>query len=202
VSGFTLIEALVVLIFTALVTMLLTESLARVFDMRTRFAAYLDAAAASEMTLSWLRHSTEALIADFVDGDSRFQGTATAFSGITLAAPGTDPGSPHAFAWRLTSNAATKELRLESRVDQGAWVAVAAWPQLTGRFDYDGGDGHWVQQWPPAMTTPTTPQLPRLIRIAIGTAADGWSAILVPNGQRVARQRNDNVQRSIIGQSQ
>jgi hypothetical protein len=190
----------VVLIFTALVTMLLTESLARVFDLRTRFAAYLDSAAASEMTLSWLRRSAEALVPDYPDGDSRFQGKAMEFTGITLAAPGTDPGIPHAFGWRLTFNNTTRELRLENRVDRGSWVAVAAWPERTGHFDYDGGDGHWVQDWPPAMSVPDTPQLPRLIRVVIGGGADAWSAILVPNGQRLARPRNDNLQRSIIGQ--
>jgi hypothetical protein len=190
----------VVLIFTALVTMLLTESLARVFDLRTRFAAYLDSAAASEMTLSWLRRSTEALVADYPDGDSRFQGSAAAFSGITLAAPGTDPGIPHAFGWRLTLNNTTRELRLENRLDRGGWVAVAAWPERTGRFEYDGGDGRWVADWPPALSGPNIPQLPRLIRMVIGSGSDTWSAILVPNGQRLARQRNDNQQRSIIGQ--
>jgi hypothetical protein len=34
----------------------------------------------------------------------------------------------------------------------------------------------------------------------IGAGADSWSAILVPYGQRLARQRTDNLQQSILPQ--
>jgi hypothetical protein len=190
----------VVLIFVGFVTVLLSDSLTRIFDLRTRFSAYLDSAAASEMTLAWLRRSTEGLIPDYVDGDARFQGKADAFSGITLAAPGTDPGIPHLISWRLVNNAGTRELRLENKVDRAPWVAVAAWPERTGHFDYDGGDGRFVTEWPPAMVSPQTPQLPRLIRVVIGGGAEGWSAILVPFGPRLGRVRSDNIQRSVLPQ--
>lgn len=199
-AGFTLIEALVVLIFVGIVTAVLTDSLTRVFELRTRFAAYLDSAAASQMTLSWLRRSTESLIPDYPEGEGRFHGTAVEFSGISLAAPGADPGIPHGISWRLLNNVQNHELRLETRVDRRPWVAVAAWPELSGRFDYDGGDGRWVPEWPPALVTQNSPQIPRLIRVVIGSSADGWSAILAPFGPRMARVRNDNLLRSILPQ--
>lgn len=199
-GGFTIIEALVVLMIVGFTASILTDSLSRVFDLRTRLAAYLDAAASSRMTLNWLRRSVAGLMPDFVDGSIRFRGTAAEFSGITLSAPGADPGVPQRVAWRLAPDAGTKGVRLETQVADGPWVGVAAWPEKAGRLSYDGGDGQWVEEWPPTFATPTTPQIPRYIRIVIGAGADAWSTTLASSGPREARERTGDIARSVIGQ--
>lgn len=199
-AGFTIIEALVVLMIVGFAATILTDSLARVFDLRTRLAAYLDASASSRMTLAWLRRSVSGLVPDFVDGSTRFRGTANEFSGISLTGPGASPGIPLRVAWRLAPEPATKGVRLETREGEAAWVAVAAWPEKNGRFSYDGGDGDWVEEWPPTFATPTTPQLPRYIRIVVGTGPDAWSTTLAPVGPRESKERTGDIAKSVIGQ--
>lgn len=198
-GGFTLIESLVVLMIVAFAATILTDSLSRIFDLRTRLASYLDAAASSRMTLNWLRRSVSGLLPDFADGTIRFLGTATEFSGISLSGPGADPGVPQRVAWRLRPEATTRGVRLETQVGSGPWVAVAAWPEKTGRLSYDGGDGQWVEEWPPSFATPTTPQIPRYIRIVIGSGADAWSTTLASEGPRESKERTGDIARSVLG---
>lgn len=199
-SGFTIIEALVVLMIVGFATAVLTDSLARVFDLRTRLASYLDAAASSRMTLNWLRRSVSGLIPDFVDGTTRFRGTATEFSGISLTGPGADPGIPQRVAWRLVPDQAIRGVRLEVQLAETPWVVVSAWPERTGRFSYDGGDGQWVEEWPPALAAPTAPQIPRFIRVVVGTGADSWSTLLASEGSRESKERTGDIARSVLSQ--
>ncbi len=209
-EGFTLIEALVVLMLVGLVSAVVTDSLTRVLDLRTRLAVYLDSAASSRMTLNWLRRSVAGLVPDFIDGTDRFRGTAAEFTGISITAPGYDIGVPQRVSWRLAPNAAIRGVTLSTRIGDGQWVGVAEWPDRIGRFAYDGGDGQWAAEWPPALaqsaplgriTLPgqsTTPQIPRFIRVEVGTAANNWSAILTSDGSRDGRQRTGDIARSVI----
>lgn len=211
-EGFTLIEALVVVLLIGLVAAVVTESLTRVLDLRTRLAVYLDSATSSRMTLNWLRRSAAGLVPDFVDGEDRFRGTSTEFTGISITAPGYDIGIPQRVSWRLAPNPAVRGVTLSTRIGNGPWVAVAEWPDRTGRFAYDGGNGEWVGEWPPALgqAAPigaivipgqqTTPQIPRFIRVEIGSAENNWSAILVSDGPREGRQRVGDFARSVIQQ--
>ena len=193
-----------------LVSAVVTDSLTRVLDLRTRLAVYLDSAASSRMTLNWLRRSVAGLVPDFVDGTDRFRGTATEFTGISITAPGYDIGVPQSVSWRLAPNTTIRGVTLSARIGDGAWVGVAEWPDRTGRFSYDGGDGQWLSEWPPALAQsgplggivlpgrPMTPQIPRFIRVEVGTAANSWSAVLTSDGSREGRQRTGDIARSVI----
>lgn len=211
-EGFTLIEALVVVLLVGLVSAVVTDSLTRVLDLRSRLASYLDSATSSRMTLNWLRRSAAGLVPDYIDGEDRFRGTPTEFTGISITAPGYDIGIPQRVSWRLLPNPAVKGVTLSTRLGEGPWVAVAEWPDRTGRFAYEGGDGQWVGEWPPAMGNvarlgaiiipgqQVAPQIPRFIRVEVSNAESNWSAILVSDGPREGRQRTGDMAKSILQQ--
>lgn len=189
---------LVVLIIVGMVAAISVDSLSRVFDLRARLSAYLDAATASRMTMNWLRRSTTNLVSDLATSPNRFRGTASEFSGITLAPLGEESGIPTATTWRFTPDSQTRGVRLEYRTGSANWVTVASWPERTGSFTYDGGDGQWVSEWPPAFQSPTLPQIPRYIRVMVGRGSDAWSIVMSPVGNLAARQPTANI-RDVLG---
>jgi hypothetical protein len=153
------------------------------------------------MTVNWLRRSTTNLVPDLATSPNRFRGTAAEFSGITLAPLGEESGVPTAISWRLQPDAPTRGVRLEYRTGPANWVTVAAWPERTGSFTYDGGDGQWVNEWPPPLQSPTLPQIPRYIRIIVGRDANAWSVVMSPVGSLEARQPVANI-RDVLGSNQ
>lgn len=189
---------LVVLVIVGMVAAISIDSLSRVFDLRARLSAYLDAATASRMTTNWLRRSTTNLVPDLATSPNRFRGTASQFSGVTLAPLGEGSGTPTAIAWRLNPDAATRGVRLEYQTGAANWVTVAAWPERTGAFTYDGGDGQWVNEWPPPFQAPNALQIPRYIRAVVGRGTDTWSIVMSPVGSLEARPPAANI-RDILG---
>ena len=186
------------MIIVGMVAALSIDSLSRIFDLRARLSAYLDAATASRMTVSWLRRSTTNLVPDLATSPNRFKGTAAEFSGITLAPLGEEAGVPTAITWRLAPDAQTRGVRLDYRTGTANWVTVAAWPERSGSFTYDGGDGRWVNEWPPPLQSPNLPQIPRYIRVIVGKDASAWSVVMSPVGSLEARQPAANI-RDILG---
>lgn len=205
-QGFTLVEMLVVLVLTALVVGMVFEGLGRVADLRVRLARHLDGAMDETITGSWFRSSVAALQTDLEGAPGAFRGGPQEMSGLTLKPIELPAGAPTAFAWRLVAETASRSVRLGYRGADGVWREIATWPGTSARFLYAGPDGNWLGEWPPPLSggaplgqivSRQRPQLPRFVRLDIGTGPEARSTITAVLGTALPRQGLTDILRSI-----
>ncbi|MDM8545824.1 PulJ/GspJ family protein [Candidatus Venteria ishoeyi] len=181
--GFTLLEMLVVLVITSLVSMLLFHSLSYVLNLRTRFFEQLEGLQTGTMQQYWFRSSTAAIIPDYektphvfqMHDAMIFQGNEQGFSGLTLAALDQESGIPTQFGWILAQDSGIYTLTYSPQSKVTAYgVATdkpASWPILRWEgetasfpvgFRYLHMDGSWQETWPPPSVKAVN-QLPEAI---------------------------------------
>lgn len=158
--GFTLLEMLVVLVLTGMISSILMQGLSQVFRLQTHFGKELFNTQQGEMYTDWFRQSINSVMPDYVDGKNRFKGEARELSGLTLAPldGATDALTPFAWHLKFTPEAGQTQL-LYGEGDADA--EVLAWPGNSGRFIYYDAAGEAHDTWPPPFGK--WPQLPRTI---------------------------------------
>jgi len=158
--GFTLLEMLVVLVITALISTLLLQGLSYVLYLRAQFLRQLDNLQENELRQHWFRSSTAAILTDYLEGAHIFQGQPRKFSGLTLAALDNRFGIPTALSWRIHYQHGSTQLRYHNHQQQD-WL-ISQWPGDYGSFRYQDTKGQWHTQWPPQLGS-EYPQLPQAI---------------------------------------
>lgn len=161
--GFTLLEALVVLVLTALIATVLVEGIGRVADLRRRMASRVEAAPELAMRTGWFRNAIAATLPDLRRGSDRFRGDAATLSGITTAPLGDASGVPTPYAWRIRGVEGGYVLETRERAD---WIAVLGWREPAGKFTFLGPDGRIRDRWP--TDEAGLPQLPEAILLQAG----------------------------------
>lgn len=163
-AGFTLLEMLVVLIMIGLITVLLLQGAAYVFQLRSRLLIHLNDLQQGAIQEFWFRSTTAAIVTDYNDGKHIFRGDEHEFSGLTLAALDMTIGAPTAFAWQLQSSNGVMVLRYQN--SRNEYWEVSRWTGDPDQsyFRYMAKDGEWHTQWPPQFGL-EPPQIPRLIRL-------------------------------------
>ncbi|EDN65723.1 conserved hypothetical protein [Beggiatoa sp. PS] len=160
VSGFTLLEMLVVLFIVSLISTLLLEGFTHVLHLRSRFLVQLDNSQKGAIQEYWFQSTTTGIVTDYYKGEHIFKGNEQEFSGLTLMALDAMPGVPTSFAWQLKYTDGIMKLGYKN--SQGEYWEVAHWFSQQGHFQYQGEEGEWHDQWPPAFGLQTK-QIPRLI---------------------------------------
>lgn len=161
-TGFTLLEMLVVLIFISLISTLLFQGMTYVFYLRSQFLVQFHQFQQGFMQEYWFRSSTEGVIADYEESKHLFKGNQKEFSGLTLAALDALPGTPFPFAWQLKSGEGLTTLRYKNGQDE--FWEISRWSGEAGNFSYMDEKGDWHRQWPPVVGK-NPPQIPRWIRL-------------------------------------
>jgi general secretion pathway protein J len=161
-TGFTLLEVLVVLIFIALLSTLLFQGITYVLYLRSQFLVQFNQFQQGLMQEYWFRNSIEGIVADYEAGDHIFKGDSQELSGLTLAAIDALPGTPTPFAWQLQFNDEMTILRYKN--SQNEFWEIHRWLGKEGYFSYMDIKGDWHRQWPPTLGT-KSPQIPRFIRL-------------------------------------
>lgn len=173
-SGFTLLEMLVVMVLTALITTLLMGGLGMVHRLQGRFGPELFNSQHGAMYVDWFRLTVNGLMPDYPDGAHRFKGERDRFSGLTLSPLDRPPGAPAPFAWLLQFDPVAGETQLRYG-DAGVGATILRWPGSGARFSYLDAKGEKHDNWPPPFGAPA--QLP--VAIWLETPGEGAQRLLV-----------------------
>jgi len=165
-AGFTLLEVIVVLVITSLVTTILMQGLSIVLGTKLRFSSVLSGIEERGLQQSIITSPLRGLIPDYDDGDSRFDGDDRRIRGLTLYPLQGISGAPTSFTLSIDYNSAedaTEITYLEQGYDA---LTLVQWPGGIGEFSYRGREGQWFSNWPPVGDDFL--QAPRTIRIQTG----------------------------------
>jgi prepilin-type N-terminal cleavage/methylation domain-containing protein len=182
--GFTLVEVLVVLIITGLVSSILFEGLSQSVRIRRTAGIELSRVQRDAMKVAWYRQVVNALVPDYPDGTERFKGGPTAFTGLSTASVGIvlDSAAPVAMALAIDVATNTTSVRVTT-VDAGGRGTTVELLKLDGSdyaFRYLDDQDQVNNEWPRRTLAPTT-QLPAAIWIVDGTGTRATSEVLVAN---------------------
>lgn len=188
-KGFTLLEMLVVLILTGMITGILAQGLHQTFLLQTHFGRELFNTQQGEMYTTWFRQSVNGLMPDYEDGKHKFKGSAQEFSGMTLAPLNAATETLSSFVWRLEFDPQSGQTQLKYGAGGEAPV-VLNWPGNSGRFVYFDGNDEPHETWPPFLGK--WPQLPKVIYLESQNSTEPRIFVASPKGLEspLPRQRD------------
>jgi prepilin-type N-terminal cleavage/methylation domain-containing protein len=178
-AGFTLLEMLVVLVLTGMVTGLLMSSLRQVLDLQSRFGIEVFNNQQGAMQATWFRDTVNATVPDQDDGAHRFRGERRSVAGLTLAPLDAADGALLPFTWRLRFEPRRGETVLQYG-DRDDAPAIMSWPGDSGRFQFVDGEGRLHDTWPPFLGQ--WPQLPAAVRLDTGEGDTARVIVAAPRG--------------------
>jgi general secretion pathway protein J len=180
-KGFTLMEILVVLVITSLITGLLLDGLFLVSRLQVRFGPEIYQNQRGAMYRDWFRLTVNSLMPDYPDGGNRFKGDAHSFSGLTLSPLDQPSGAMLSFAWSLRFDPESGQTQLIYESGENRYP-VESWPGNAGRFLYLDAEGNTHDEWPPFAGGADIPQLPRAIYLEMSPDFSPKVVIAVPMG--------------------
>ena len=178
-NGFTLLEILVVLVLTSLITGILLQGLQQVYRLQTHFGTELFASQQGAMRIDWFRSSINGIIPDAPDGKNKFKGEARRISGQTTAPLDAPDGTLAPFIWHMDFDPKTGEMALYSGEGSDAPL-VLTWPGNEGRFLYLDEEGRNHEFWPPLSGKPS--QVPLMVLLEMGPLGQGRKIVATPRG--------------------
>ena len=169
--GFTLLEVLVVLVITALVSAVLMQGMGLVLGLRDNLGEKLLDLDHLSLERNRVILPLEGLIPDFDDGVDKFKGVEGRVSGLTLKPLLRREGRPTRFSFNLKYDERTNLNTLLYQEGNDSVVTLSTWEGGQARFRYIGVDDQWVESWPQesaplqlgVITEIRPPQLPELI---------------------------------------
>lgn len=165
--GFTLLEAIVVLVITSLVAAVAIQGFGIVLGSRVSMAAAVDRMVPALLARNLVADPLSGIIPDYKERNFVFSGARQRLRGLTIRPLDGVAGAPRPFELRfaaLSGGAGTALLYIN---DQGREIEISRWSGTTGRFYYRDVSGAWLDQWPPPRDS-TAPQTPWLIRAETG----------------------------------
>jgi len=184
-SGFTLIEVIVVLVMTSLISAILMQALSLVLDTRFRIRNALIDTETLALQKSILTHPLSGVIPDYFDGPDRFAGESSRMRGLTLTPLHGTSGAPTGFGIAMQYNASTGMTELTYLERGFDPVKLAEWPGDTGSFSYRGKSGAWSRNWPIPSDVPEPS--PRTIRLTTGMSPSEYVVLVMGPHERVGR---------------
>lgn len=169
--GFTVLEMIVVLMITGLITVILFQGLGLALQSRLRVSDQLTDLDQRALQVSILSTPLKALIPDYPDGSDVFQGQAQRLRGLTMMPLQGTAGAPTGFGMAIDYDPESDETILTYFERGYDAVAIARWPGDKGAFSYRGREGDWATSWPPR-DDPQAVQAPRTVRLSTGLYDD------------------------------
>lgn len=195
--GFTLVEVLVVLVITSLVSALLFQALAQIYRVQGRFGDQLAQSQGGAMRADWYRQLLQGLQADYADGKQKFTGASDHLAGLTATTPRVAGGAAEWIELRLVPSDTSSQggdVRMKTSLGE---VVLLTWSgQGRAEFSYLDANGAEHPQWPAllrasvlAADASTQQQIPAAILLKL-PGQDGLQVIVaVPRGEREDRLR-------------
>ncbi|MBV8467549.1 MAG: type II secretion system protein [Burkholderiales bacterium] len=178
-SGFTLIEVLVVLGITSLVATILMQALYQTYNVQERFGVQLVRSQRAAMTEDWFRQAIEGLQATRDDDPNRFLGTPQHLHGVSIAAVSERYGAPEPIDFTLEFSPDTASTALVLHRGD-ARTTLFDWPGKNGGFIYLDAKGDRHEQWPPELENLN--QLPSAVLLRMTRDGEPWLLFAMPKG--------------------
>lgn len=191
-SGFTLLEILVVLVLTGMVTTILLQGLQQVMRLQTHFGIELFNTQQGAMLTDWYRQTVDGLMPDYPDGKHKFQGEQRRFSGSTVSPLNAPNGNLVPFAWSLRFDPQRGETLLQYGTEDNAPVLMA-WRGNFGGFTYFDAKGEPHDSWPPFLGQ--WPQLPSAIRLEAKAEGEVKLIMAAPKGPEDTLLRSKDIEK-------
>lgn len=168
-AGFTLLETIVVLVITALVSVVLVQGMGLVLSARTSVENKLVDADQYILQRNVLLDPLRGVIPDYPERPNIFNGQLRMVHGFTVKPLQERLGSPVGFTMAMDYDSGANETVMTYREDKSDPIVIARWPGNVGAFYYRDRAGPWNESWPPPGTgdNPVS-QTPWLIRIEMG----------------------------------
>lgn len=185
--GFTLIEVLVVLVITALVSTLLFQVLGQIYRLQERFGVQLAQSRIGAMQSDWYRQVLQGLMTDYADGKQRFSGRRQHLEGLSATTLQAGGGAP---LWLRLDIAETASGGGELRYAAGPGEFVLLQWSDRGRAEFGYLDEAGVEhgEWPP-QSAGTWPQLPTAVLLRWPTREGSSVLVAAPAGSREPKVR-------------
>jgi general secretion pathway protein J len=178
-AGFTLIEVLIVVGITSLITGILMQALYQTYNVQERFGVQLVRSQRAAMTEDWFRQAIEGLQPTADDDSNRFVGTAQHLHGMSTAAISQRYGMPEALDFTLEYHPDTMTTDLVLHRGDTR-ISLFDWPGKEGRFIYLDPKGEQHEQWPPELEN--MDQLPSAILLRLSRDGEPWVLFAMPKG--------------------
>ena len=176
--GFTLLEVLVVLIITGMLTAVLTQALGFVLQIRLSVMNKITGLEKTAVTRSLYLSPLEGLVPDYPEKPDIFVGSENKIHGLTTHAIENRPGAIVPFEMYFDSDPNNSQTTLIYKERGREPLKLGSWPGNVGRFTYKDRTGPWLAAWPPAQAIgkERPSQTPWSVRIEMGT---GFPSALV-----------------------
>lgn len=148
-KGFTLLEVIVVLTITSLITAILMQGLGIVLNTRLRVADELVRIETVSLQNSVIKSPLVGVLPGLDESENSFSGQERRIKGLTLTPLRGTMGAPTSFEMALqyvSRDNVTELVYLEEGYNP---VRLAKWEGDTGEFSYRGRSGDWRTSWPP-----------------------------------------------------
>jgi general secretion pathway protein J len=196
-KGFTLLEAIVVMVITSLISVVLIQGLGMVLNLRGTFGDKMVGLDQNLIRRSMVTSPLEGLLGDFDDGEFIFRGNSQQIVGLTLRPLTRRSGRPQPFILEIAYDDSTRMNSLVYREARDQPIILAQWEGDLALFRYIGDDRGWLDQWPDnaptfnpgnVITDVRPPQLPELIYLQTNSLTEAdFSVVVMGRRNRVPR---------------
>jgi prepilin-type N-terminal cleavage/methylation domain-containing protein len=173
-AGFTLLEVIVVLVITALLSVVLIQGLGLVLAVRNTFAGKILDLDRTLIRRTLVMEPLRGIIPDYFNHAFVFSGASRQLRGLTIGTLQERAGTPTGFTMSLTYSTDRRETLVIYQEEGRDPVELMSWPDDVGAFSYRDISGDWLDAWPPDDKATQTPWLIRLT-----TGKDETSTIII-----------------------
>ncbi|MFT7222413.1 MAG: prepilin-type N-terminal cleavage/methylation domain-containing protein, partial [Candidatus Azotimanducaceae bacterium] len=160
--GFTLIEVLVVIAITGLVSVLTLQMLTIMFRGYDQVSQFQSEMSQESMRNAWFRDSIAVMVAS-LDEEFSLKGDTRSIAGFTLAPLLGHPGKITPISWTIEADGNNEVLWYEE--EEQSRLKIASWESADVSFAYRGQRSGWLPDWPPEDLSPGV--LPFRIKLSI-----------------------------------
>jgi len=162
-TGFTLLEVLVVLVITSLISFVLIYAFSYVTLLRNSFINQINILQKGAMQETWFRQSIKSItLTKSHATEDHFLGKPHFFECITLSPLNAYQGTPIRIRWSINNKLNQYQLNYEELNEQDNTWDIMSWEYEKARFQYVSHTGKHFNQWPPNLGS-TKRKLPTAI---------------------------------------
>ncbi len=184
-SGFTLLEVLVVLAITSLISVVLIQGFSLILGARNSVQNKIVGLEQVVLKQNIFLEPLRGILPDYPNRPNIFQGGPQSVRGLTIRPLQSRVGTPTGFSMTMDYDSGRDETELVYQESGFSPQTLGRWKGAKGTFRYRDQTGTWLEAWPP---NPDVPQTPWLIQLDMGVGFPS-SLVVSLNGphQRILR---------------
>jgi general secretion pathway protein J len=161
-AGFTLLEVIVVLVITSLISVVLIQGLGIVLGTRTRVAANILDLDRVVLHRNLVLEPLRGTVPDYTNHPFIFSGNGQRIRALTVRALEERMGTPTGYTMTLDYNSDRGETIVKYEEDGHEPIELMSWKGNSGTFSYRDRAGDWSDRWPTDKPASQTPWVIRL----------------------------------------